>query len=167
MYMTTKTNLHTDSDGYIYLASPYSHEDKQIVHNRFVTVAEVAGRLFKEGVIFFTPITQIQAIIDYGNVDEATWEYWTTFDKAFIAGSKALYILTIDGWECSKGVMAEVRYAQHCGVPVFCLDAESLTLSEYGREDIITCARCRQGFHKDAIRDDVCSNCHIHLYQVG
>jgi hypothetical protein len=58
------------------------------------------------------------------------WEYWEKFDRAFIVASRALIVLTIDGWKDSVGVQAEIKIAKELGIPVDYLRLHSGSVTE-------------------------------------
>jgi len=36
------------------------------------------------------------------------WDYWSAYDRLMIAASRTVVVLTLDGWEKSIGVTAEM-----------------------------------------------------------
>jgi hypothetical protein len=122
--------LDTTDEGFIYLASPYSHDDPSVQFTRFIENSEVAARLFQEGVIVFAPIIQSPCMSHYGNLKDTDWDTWARFDKAIIAQSKGIYVINLPGWRESVGVTAEMHYARLKGIPCYLIDYKTLELTQ-------------------------------------
>ena len=121
--------LDTTSEGFIYLASPYSHSSSVIERERFIKNSKVSARLFAKGVILFAPIVQSPCMARYGQLKGTDWSTWERFDRAIIRECKAVYVLTLTGWKESVGVTAEIVYAISEQIPVYYLDYETLDLT--------------------------------------
>lgn len=105
----------------IYLASPYSHEDKDIRQMRFTTVCIVAAKLLNKGLLVFSPIAHTHWIAVYGQL-ETGFNRWRELDEAMIDRCTEMYVLCIQGWKESKGVQHEIQYANDIGLPVKYID---------------------------------------------
>lgn len=100
-----------------YLAVPYSHPDPEIRAARFVAANRAAGMLMAKGHLVFSPISHTHPIAEECDLPKG-WEFWQEFDRAYIAASKMLVVLCIDGWRESVGVSAEISIATEMGIPV-------------------------------------------------
>jgi Domain of unknown function (DUF1937) len=101
----------------IYLASPYSHPERDIRVKRFETVARIAGQLMIEGHIVFSPICHTHPIAEFCDLPTG-WEFWERVDRAYLSKCKKLLVLQIPGWDTSIGIAAEIRIAQEIGIPI-------------------------------------------------
>jgi len=101
----------------IYIASPYSHEDKTIEHERYETVAKITAKLTKEGVIAFSPITYGHTLLRYEDLP-AEYEFWETFCLSFLKRSNEFHVYMMPGWDKSKGIANETKYAIENRIPV-------------------------------------------------
>ena len=98
---------------YIYLASPYTHEDPKEMEWRYNRVVEWIGdrlRLYSKPVIYspivhFHPVTQMHEFPP--GVD-----FWWEQNKAMIDSASALWVLQLPLWKASKGVAKEIEYAR-------------------------------------------------------
>lgn len=104
----------------IYIASPYSvqeGEDSFIAYDRYTKVTEYATHLFKEGQIFFAPIT----FCHYWARDNelpTDAETWKSFNKHYMNLCTELHVLMLPGWKTSKGVQHEIEYFTKQNKPV-------------------------------------------------
>jgi hypothetical protein len=97
----------------IYLAIPYTGQEKK----SFKIANRIAGQLMNDGNIVFSPISHTHPIaIECGLPKE--WEYWKDFDEIFIDWCDEIYIVTLDNWQKSKGVMAEIDIANKKRKPI-------------------------------------------------
>ena len=105
----------------IYLAAPYSHEDKHIRELRYLQITEVTARLIKEGNIVFSPITYGHILSEMEDLP-TTFEFWEKFCLAFLEKCDEMYVLTLDGYSTSKGVSMELKYCDENKIPVKYID---------------------------------------------
>ncbi len=106
----------------IYLASPYSDVDTNIMRQRFEQICKIAARLMAEGHVIFSPIAHTHPIVVAGALPTG-FDYWRQFDEEFIAACTELWVVMIEGWNTSVGVQAELRIAERLGKPVRFIDA--------------------------------------------
>jgi hypothetical protein len=100
----------------IYLASPYSHEDPEVMKARFEQVAKKASEMMRRGDQLFSPIAHTHPIAQYGL--PTGWEFWEQFDRWFIENCDKVVVFMMPGWKESKGVQAEIKMAEEMGKPV-------------------------------------------------
>jgi hypothetical protein len=106
---------------YVYLASPYTHQDRAIRLLRHRAAVKKAAHLMLEGHTVFCPIAHshdIGLFLDKP-VDH---EFWMRQDIPLLANASKLLVLRLDGWSSSKGVYEEITYAEAHGIPVEYLD---------------------------------------------
>jgi hypothetical protein len=109
----------------LYLASPYTHQDKKIMHERYLLVDKAAARLLKLGVMTYPPIAMNARWNQYEAFDH-TWKAWETFDKNLLERCDGLLVLMIDGWERSIGIASEIEYARSLNMPIGYVTYEDL-----------------------------------------
>lgn len=105
-------------DGYVYLASPYSHPSKEQQEARWVVICRVAANMMNRGWRVFSPIAHSHPIEQYGGAKNKGHDFWMNQDLALLAKADALVIATIPGWTFSKGVGMEIEYAKKHGIPI-------------------------------------------------
>ena len=107
----------------IYLATPYSDADPAVMQFRFESVTAAAAELMSRGQHVFSPITHSHPIAQVGHLP-VEWDYWEVYDKRLLAICDQLYVLTLDGWQESVGVAAEMKLARNMGKPIRYYDPE-------------------------------------------
>jgi len=111
---------------FIYLAAPYSSGDTSNAPmrlERYEAVTRVAVKLYEAGLIVFSPITHSHLMVEqFGLI--RPFEWWLELDVAFLSKAQALYVLMLDGWAESKGVMFEIEYAKLHDIPTIFLAPE-------------------------------------------
>ena len=100
----------------IYLASPYSHHDKQIQEWRFQAACQQAALMMQSGKLVFSPIAHTHPIAAFGLPGD--WAFWQAYDRAMLERCDELAVLQLDGWEESIGVQAEIAIAKELNLPV-------------------------------------------------
>ena len=109
-----------------YLASPYTHPDKQRRRKRARAVTMLACRLIQEKRLhIFSPIAHTHAIAECGDLP-SDWDYWEEFDRIMLTASQRLLIAEIEGWEDSNGIMNERKIMSALGRPIVLVNAETL-----------------------------------------
>jgi hypothetical protein len=107
----------------IYLASPYTHPSPAVRAARFDAACLAAARLIAGGDMVFSPIAHTHPILVRGRLPSG-WDYWERFDRRMIAASDEVAVLTLEGWEKSTGIRAEIQITSELGKPVWFLGAE-------------------------------------------
>ena len=100
----------------IYLASPFSHPDDGVRHQRFKAACRAAAALIRKGKTVFAPIAHSYAICDYGVPGD--WQFWQRHDRRYLEVCDEVVVLMLDGWRESVGVQAEIAIARELGKPV-------------------------------------------------
>ena len=101
----------------IYLASPYSHPDADVRRDRFERVCVAAGLLLENGHLVYSPIAHSHSIAELSYMATG-WVDWSRLDAEMLRRCDRVIVLMIDGWEESKGIMAEVALAEQMGMRV-------------------------------------------------
>jgi nucleoside 2-deoxyribosyltransferase len=107
-----------------YLASPYSHSDEDVMLDRYQKAEIAAVELLKRGIHSFAPIPYNHPWKKYSVPGD--WPFWEAFDKNFVERCDAVLVLTLDGWDKSVGVAAEIAFANEIGIPVYYITFEEV-----------------------------------------
>lgn len=100
----------------VYFSSPYTHEDKRVVKDRYREIKEIC-----EQVIMYVPeIVPLSAIAYMHQFADLPIDDWLRrMDLRFLDASDAMLIVQMEGWSRSEGVTGEKRYCQRNSIPVF------------------------------------------------
>ena len=101
----------------IYLASPYSHPDLQVMEFRYEQACLMTGKLMKEGRVVYSPIVHNHPVAIRTSLPKG-WEFWQKFDLELLGLASQLYVFTLDGWLTSTGVKAEVERARELSLVI-------------------------------------------------
>lgn len=101
----------------IYVASPYSHEDYHVMEKRAKAVTYYCYTQIKEGKNVISPITYGHEVRQAGNLPN-DWSFWMNFCLDLLKHCDEIYVLTIDGWNVSKGVREEIEFAKQNNIPI-------------------------------------------------
>ncbi len=102
---------------FIYLASPYSHDDEAVRLKRHEDVCKVAARLMHEGTPVFSPIAHSCAVEKHFKAPEG-FAFWMNQDIPILVCASKMVVLCLDGWRESRGVTRELEIARQFHIPV-------------------------------------------------
>lgn len=120
----------------IYLASPYTHEDKEVRQYRFEEMCRVHADLLHlhgKTCAFIGPIAMTHSIAEYAKLP-TIWDFWKVHDEAILSKCDELWVIMMDGWTESVGVTAEIAYAYAHNIPVIYVRNETKPIRFVGRE---------------------------------
>lgn len=100
-----------------YLASPYTHDNRQVILERTRQAEIAAAKLMMKGHVVFSPIAHSHAIAEHiGNHVDGS--FWQKQDEPYLRFCDRMVVLTLPGWEQSKGVTYEIAVARERGIPI-------------------------------------------------
>ena len=114
-------------DKVYYFASPYSNEDAYVREQRYLDALYAATELTKRGFTLIEPIAMSHQHSQRFGLP-GVYEFWQERDRKFIQISDGVIVLTIPGWQESKGVTDEIQFAKSIGRPVYYCDLLTLTI---------------------------------------
>lgn len=106
-----------ENNNIIYIGSPYSHPDENIRIERFNQVTIFAAQLVSKGYTAISPITYGHLLLDYKKMP-TEFEFWNKFCISLLSKCSDIYIYKIDGWQESKGLKAEIEFAEKNNINV-------------------------------------------------
>lgn len=101
----------------IYIASPYSSRDPEVMRERFEKVSKYAAHLMVEGWYVYCPIAHTHPMALYGGLN-GDWSFWKPYDTYMMKLCEAVHVYQLPGWKTSKGVAAEIKIAKRLRLPV-------------------------------------------------
>ena len=99
----------------IYLASPYTDDDPNVVGARVEKTTAETARILIRGIHVFSPIVygaEMAAVVG------KSFEHWKRFDLHMLDIAEELWVLMLPGWESSVGVQEEIDYAKNIGMHI-------------------------------------------------
>ena len=112
----------------IYLASPFTHKDPEVQAVRARRAANAAADLMMAGEVIYSPIAHGCAIDTFlPRVLSLSHDFWMKQCLAILEKCDALYVLMLDGWDESVGLLLEVERATQKGMRIEFYDPEKLS----------------------------------------
>lgn len=102
---------------YIYLASPYSDPSELVRHKRYLEVAEVVAQYLRKSLHVYSPIVHCHEIAKRFSLPK-DFKFWSEYNYAMLERASGIHVLKIAGWEDSKGIAAEVKFAMRNKIPL-------------------------------------------------
>lgn len=97
----------------IYVASPYSHPSEIVRLGRYEFVTKLIGQLQDHyPYAFIGPITQSHHTAKYMLKDNTEFVAWARRDLTYISRCNEVWVVMMDGWKESKGVIEEILFAE-------------------------------------------------------
>lgn len=107
------------NNGFVYLASPYSHADSRTRAIRYWEILHHAADAMAAGTVIYSPIVHghniAELLPDALLLDH---EFWMLQSLPMLRKADELWVIMIDGWKTSEGVTREVEFARDNGIPV-------------------------------------------------
>lgn len=103
----------------VYLAIPYTGMEAFA----FEVANKVAGELMKRGYVVFSPISHSHTIAEMCEMP-TDWGFWECQDRRFIERCDEVIVICLDGWDRSRGVTAEIDFANDIGKLVRFFDVD-------------------------------------------
>jgi hypothetical protein len=94
----------------IYLASPYTHDERWGEAGRYHEVAKATSVMLQRGWTVFSPIVHSHPLATQYGCPQ-TWAFWGRHDRKYLEMCDELWVLALDGWKESRGVTEELKIA--------------------------------------------------------
>jgi len=104
-------------NSFIYLASPYSDADQAVVTERVHKTELVVAAYLNQGHVVFSPILHCHELAINRNLPTDA-AFWWKFNRTMLVQASELWLLTLDGWDKSKGMRKESLLAIHNMIPL-------------------------------------------------
>lgn len=106
---------------YIYLASPYSHIDPDVMEQRYRMAEAHCAMMLQAGQYVYSPIVHCHNLaIRYSLPTDA--RFWRAYNKQMLRFAGELQVLTLPGYEDSEGIADETHTARILLIPTNFVD---------------------------------------------
>jgi len=105
------------SEGFHFVASPYSHADSRVVEQRYAHALRFVAWAAQQDLIVYSPIAHWHEAARLAELP-SSHEFWLGQNLAMLRASRGLIVLALDGWKKSAGVAAEIAEATEIGLPI-------------------------------------------------
>jgi hypothetical protein len=122
--------MQQEDQSLIYLATPYSHNDRAVMQQRYELACEIAGLLILRGHLIFSPIAHSHTIAQIGRVP-GDWKTWQPQCEGMLRRCDELWVVQMAGWETSVGIAAEISLAASLGLAISKLDPNTLDCTSW------------------------------------
>jgi hypothetical protein len=96
---------------YIYIASPYTHENGGVMECRYSLVSEYAAFLKRAGLACYSPIAYGHPMACKHKLPR-DFGFWRKQSLALLAPAGSMHVLMLDGWQNSQGVQQEIDFCR-------------------------------------------------------
>lgn len=116
----------------IYLASPYSTPIVSgfSIQERYRLTKLATLELIKQGFSVWSPIVHCHKLAEIGDLPKDA-QFWQEYNYAFVARCSCIFVLMLEGWRKSLGVVMEIKWADELGKSVYYVDPVTYKNSKY------------------------------------
>lgn len=120
---------------FIYLASPYSHANPVVQEKRMYNVSVIAAQLLAGGATVISPVAHAGAFLGEACIRDQSHNFWMKHALNLLDVAESLYIACLPGWQESRGLSEEVRYATMRGIDIFLVTNENHPACDFVSEE--------------------------------
>ena len=112
----SKKGVSVEDQLLIYFGSPYTDSDRAIMLARFEEIRDITEQVIREcpGIVPFSPIAYTH---QFSHIEGIDW--LARVDYRMLLEFDGLFIVQMQGWSVSEGVICEQHFAQLRDIPVF------------------------------------------------
>jgi hypothetical protein len=108
--------------GFWYIATPYSNYSGENggpgLEVAVQQACKAAAHLIDLGLKVYSPIAHTDTLAMKGDIDPLDHDIWMPQDEPFMEAAKGLIVVTMDGWDNSKGVREEIYKFREMDKPI-------------------------------------------------
>lgn len=102
---------------YIYIGCPYTDKHKLVQHTRYLEVSRVVADMLCHGVPVYSPIVHCHELAKRFRLP-SDFDFWRDYNYAMLERASGLHILELEGWNDSRGLKAEIKFALAHAIPI-------------------------------------------------
>lgn len=104
-------------EGYVYIASPYSHPEPLIREERYLRASYYLQQCLTSRKWAYSPIVHCHELAKIWNLPKDA-AFWEDYNFTMLQRAARLEVLRLDGWDQSVGIKAELKKAETFGLPI-------------------------------------------------
>lgn len=110
----------------IYIASPYSSPNTDLIAFRVKAVAQYAAHMMKLGYFCISPVLVGTTILQHVPELPTDFNFWQNYSFNLLTRCDMLAVMKLHGWKESTGVQAEISYAKDHNIKIDYVDVDYL-----------------------------------------
>lgn len=114
---------------FVYLASPYSHDSKDVREVRYRRTLEAILEIAKLDIPIYSPIVHWHPLATVAQLP-SNFEFWQKQNDPMVTACSEVWVYSLDGWRQSRGIDHEMRLAVSLALRVRYLSADLSNLIE-------------------------------------
>lgn len=107
----------------IFVGAPYYSDEAAGIEKRVSLAAKYCSELMVKGHNAVCVNLLGHLVVAHGEIPN-DFDYWDKFSFSVLVDCDELHVLMLDGWEMSKGVKAEIKFANEHNIPVKYIERE-------------------------------------------
>lgn len=105
----------------IYLTSPYTDPDPLVMKTRFLLAEQITAAMLKRQLVVYSPIVHCHELAQRHDMPH-DFEFWRSYNFGMLRHASTIHVVAMNGWEDSRGVMAELDFAEQAGIPAYFIE---------------------------------------------
>lgn len=115
----------SDKRSFWYLATPYSKYPGGI-EDAFRAACRFTGKLIERGIPVYSPIAHTHPVAIHSKMDPFDHSIWLPADEPMMRAAHGLIVMTMEGWDTSKGIAHEIAEFGSSGKVIVYLEPSEL-----------------------------------------
>ena len=105
----------------IYVASPYTSPNAEVMQHRYETVRDFVGRATLNEFIVYSPIVHFHEVAKSIALPR-NYSFYKHINLHMLALASSMWVLCMSGWEDSNGVNDEIKFCTLNGIEVIYIE---------------------------------------------
>ena len=101
----------------IFIASPYLHDDPEVMDHRYLTVEQYVAECLFKGECVISPIVTYHHMANRFDMRK-DYKFWKEVNHDLVERSDSIRVLMLPDWRESKGVLDELALSSYINLPI-------------------------------------------------
>lgn len=125
----------------VYIAAPYAHESELVMQVRYEIINRVCTKIIlDQRCSIFSPISHGHMINLKVSKEDSGFDkrgYWMDMDFKILRNCSNMFVLMMEGWEQSKGILEEIKFCKANNIEISFINVEDV----FNVEDMVDIQR--------------------------